>query len=504
MSLALSSAAANLRHASASVTSQTKIDDSLFAWLAQLWTRLRDGDYKILGIELLLENLTQCQSSSASESIRVSLNRLVYHAHLAGLEMFDILKLFRNSPRWAQSPLARRLGFSAEEAFEEDDQEELSNWSKLITSGHRPPVRSGHSSLVVGDTMFVFGGYNEGNCHNDIYAFDLIRHHWSHIETSNSISPDGRASHTWCASSDKTKIYLFGGSGPHWGQTNMGKLLQFNIREKSWSIVEAEGTHPPPGYGQSLCAINNKLYLFGGTSGHLYVNDLYVFDEATRTWKKEEMNGRRPSPRYKHQVAVIDNKMYVIGGGLYDPPKGPIDAYYLDVETMTWTELECKGNVPRSRIAHTIVQLTREPHRLIMFGGRDDSGTRRNEMSEFNTLTGEWTIYEDEPGQPDARDFHTAVMHEDQMFIFGGSNGVERNNDVHRYTVVHQPPTLLILAMQAIRMNAGFIPREEIEALPYELQIGVEHINPHVRSPYNTTWFMQLDEQKSAIRAPVM
>ena len=37
--------------------------------------------------------------------------------------------------------------------------------------------------------MYVFGGYNEGNCHNDIYAFDLIHHHWTHIETSNSISP---------------------------------------------------------------------------------------------------------------------------------------------------------------------------------------------------------------------------------------------------------------------------------------------------------------------------
>jgi hypothetical protein len=37
--------------------------------------------------------------------------------------------------------------------------------------------------------MYVFGGYNDGNCHNDIHAFDLIRHHWLHIETSNGISP---------------------------------------------------------------------------------------------------------------------------------------------------------------------------------------------------------------------------------------------------------------------------------------------------------------------------
>lgn len=36
----------------------------------------------------------------------------------------DLLKLFRNSPRWANSPLARRLGFSAELSYEEDDQGE--------------------------------------------------------------------------------------------------------------------------------------------------------------------------------------------------------------------------------------------------------------------------------------------------------------------------------------------------------------------------------------------
>lgn len=73
-------------------------------------------------------------------------------------------------------------------------------------------MRSGHSSLVgkssllllevqleaesdalvfiiVGDTMYIFGGYNEGNCHNDIYAFDLIRHHWKRIDPEVGILP---------------------------------------------------------------------------------------------------------------------------------------------------------------------------------------------------------------------------------------------------------------------------------------------------------------------------
>lgn len=346
--------------------------------------------------------------------------------------------------------------------------------------------------------MYVFGGYNDGNCHNDIYAFDLIRHHWTRIETSNGISPDGRASHAWCASTDKTKLYLFGGSGPHWGQTNMGKLLQFSIRDKNWTIVDAEGAHPPPGYGQSLCSINNKLYLFGGTSGHVYVNDLYVFDELTKVWRKVETAGKRPSPRYKHQIATVGNRMYVVGGGLYDPPKGPIDTFYLDVDTFTWHQLDCSGDVPKSRIAHTISQMSSDPTRLLMFGGRDDSGTRRNELSELNVETGVWRIFEPQEGcQPDARDFHSSVVHEDQLFVFGGSNGVERNNDVYRYTLMYQPPTLLILAMQTLRQNLTDVPLEAMEALPYELRVGVQNINPDVRSPYNTTWFA-LDDQKPA------
>ncbi|KAF1794488.1 Kelch-type beta propeller [Phytophthora cactorum] len=386
--------------------------------------------------------------------------------------MFDDLFKLLRSPRWVNSPIARRFGFGSELSYEEDELEDApSNWTKISTSGHRPPVRSGHSSLVVGDMMYVFGGYNDGNCHNDIYAFDLVRHHWLHIETSNGISPDGRASHALCTSTDNTKLYLFGGSGPHWGQTNMGKLLQFNIRDKNWTIVEAKGTQPPPGYGQSLCAINNKLYLFGGTSGHVYVNDLYVFDEVTKVWRKEETGGKRPSPRYKHQVATVGNRM-------------THRHYYLDVDTLEWHEVECGGDIPKSRIAHTISQLSSDPSRLIMFGGRDDSGSRQNELSELNLRTGEWRIYYNEEGfQPDARDFHTCVVHNDRIFVFGGSNGVERNNDVFRYTMTHQPSTLLILAMQVLHQNLDYIPKEDLEALPFELKIGVQNINPTSNVP---------------------
>lgn len=376
----------------------------------------------------------------------------------------------------------------------------------MRTSGYRPAVRSGHSSLVVGSTMYIFGGYNEGNCHNDIYEFDLLRHHWEQIDTISGITPgrcmhtecvdnltrfvDGRASHAWCASSDGRKLYLFGGSGPHWGQTNMGKLLQFDIKQRNWSIVETHGSNPPPGYGQSLCAINHKLYLFGGTSGHVYVNDLYIFDEIGKLWKKEETSGQRPSPRYKHQTIAVGNRMYLIGGGLYDPPKGPIDVYYLDVDCLIWYRVRSTGFVPRSRIAHTICKIERPLNtRILMFGGRDDSGSRSNELSEFDVETGNWRLILQQAGQPDPCDFHTAIMYEDQMFVFGGSNGLERNNDVYRYTAIHQPSTLTALSMVTLRHGPKPISQSQLKILPKELQLGVKYINQDVRVTENIIWY---------------
>ncbi|KAI9911365.1 hypothetical protein PsorP6_008704 [Peronosclerospora sorghi] len=471
----------------------------------------------------------------------------------------DLIKLLR-SPRWISSPIARRFGFGSELSFDEDAtgknklrESALNRYSLtraiIIYRRHtveldydfdfRPlPSRPQWSLfscwfvgilyfnlhqhlkltcllLAVGDVMYVFGGYNDGTCHNDIYAFDLIRHHWQHIETSNGISPGMislklqliaivsnafyiekmAALHTLGVRRRMKQSFTFlvdrglTGDKPTW----------FNVRDRSWKIVEATGDQPPPGYGQSLCALNNKLYLFGGTSGHVYVNDLYVFDEITNVWKKEETRGSRPSPRYKHQVAVVENRMYVIGGGLYEPPKGPIETHYLDVNTLEWNNVECSGNIPKSRIAHTISQLSSDPYRLIMFGGRDESGLRQNELSELNLRTAEWRIYYNEEGyQPDARDFHTSVVHNDRIFVFGGSNGVERSNDVFRFTMTHQPSTLTILAMQVLHQNIDSIPKEELDAMPIELQLGLKKINSDVECTYNLVWYDTGIQQKES------
>ncbi|KAG9409492.1 Kelch domain-containing protein 10 [Aphanomyces cochlioides] len=411
----------------------------------------------------------------------------------------DLLKLIKNSPRWAHSSLARRLGLSFSYGHPDDDFEldpvEETDWTKLQVSGTKPPVRSGHSSVVVNGVMYVFGGYNEGNCHNDLYAFNLVHHHWTKLEHKGGIVPDGRASHAWCASTDQTKLYLFGGSGPHWGQTNMGKLLQYCLVTHEWSVVPTSGTHPPPGYGQSLVAIDNKLYLFGGTSGHIYVNDMYVFDELQHTWTCMVTHGPKPSPRYKHQAVVVGSAMYIIGGGLYDPPKGNIDMFKYDTLTATWSPVTCQGDIPRSRIAHTVSFFapTASSPRFIMFGGRDESGIRMNELCQFDVDSSTWSRLEDDTNAPDARDFHTSTVWGSSIFVFGGSNGEERNSDVFRFAMQYDPPSLTVLAIQAVqeylRTNRALQRQYQDVCLPRELQMAIESLNANVRATTNDEWY---------------
>ena len=50
-------------------------------------------------------------------------------------------------------------------------------WEKLQASGSAPSVRFGHSTAVVGDVLYVFGGgsYSDGEetvYHNDLFTLD--------------------------------------------------------------------------------------------------------------------------------------------------------------------------------------------------------------------------------------------------------------------------------------------------------------------------------------------
>lgn len=51
-----------------------------------------------------------------------------------------------------------------------------------------PPARDGHSAVVVGDRMFLFGGFEEDlqRFSQETYVFDFLTNRWSEFNTTVS------------------------------------------------------------------------------------------------------------------------------------------------------------------------------------------------------------------------------------------------------------------------------------------------------------------------------
>ncbi|KAG8130740.1 putative Acyl-CoA-binding domain-containing protein, partial [Naja naja] len=55
-------------------------------------------------------------------------------------------------------------------------------WQKITTSGLAPQTLE-HSSAVVGENIFVYGGMENGKAVDDLYTFNTVSHCWTPVKT---------------------------------------------------------------------------------------------------------------------------------------------------------------------------------------------------------------------------------------------------------------------------------------------------------------------------------
>lgn len=144
-------------------------------------------------------------------------------------------------------------------------------WKRITPGGDSPPPRANHSSSVIKDKLYIFGGW-DGVCRlNDLYQYDTVANRWLEVKHQNP--PSARAG--MCMAAFEDKIYLFGGSGPQ--VTCYGDLQCYDPKENSWTVhilsdeVQARAGH-------SMTLIDTKLYIFGGSCGQLYFKDFFAIE----------------------------------------------------------------------------------------------------------------------------------------------------------------------------------------------------------------------------------
>ncbi|KAJ1825177.1 hypothetical protein GGH91_000831 [Coemansia sp. RSA 2671] len=313
-------------------------------------------------------------------------------------------------------------------------------WKQTKTWGCRPPKMRSQTLTVIGSQVFVFGGWNNTVCYNDVYVLDTETMFWSKMHTSGDEVPPCRA-HT--ATAVGSRLFVFGGGD---GTQYFADLYVLDTKSYVWTKARPAGVAPSPRRTHTCFHYNGYVYLFGGGDGHKALNDLWRVRaeptaQGTFEWEEVETKGGRPFPRGYHTSTLVGNQVVVFGGS--DGQECFGDTSLLNLDSMEWSHVSI--DPPLTRLAHsaTLVGMY-----LFVICGHDGADySSQVLMLKLDTLRWETrTIY---GSAPIPRGYHACALHDGRLFLHGGYNGQEVFDDMYvlelsSYSYLPQVPEFVI------------------------------------------------------------
>ncbi|KAH9892157.1 hypothetical protein F4778DRAFT_772887 [Xylariomycetidae sp. FL2044] len=136
------------------------------------------------------------------------------------------------------------------------------------TTGREPHPLVGATTTILGDKLYVFGGRilsrsRPAPLTSDLYELDLIRRHWTKLDTTGDIPPP-RYFHSMCALGD-TKMVCYGGMSPTSSQTIssqdqqpeitvMSDIYIYDVPTKKWTYIPSLDA-PQGRYAHCACIL---------------------------------------------------------------------------------------------------------------------------------------------------------------------------------------------------------------------------------------------------------
>ncbi|KAJ3773979.1 hypothetical protein FB446DRAFT_730682 [Lentinula raphanica] len=357
-------------------------------------------------------------------------------------------------------------------------------WSRAPVYGACPTrTMRGHTVTLVDTTAWVFGGCDDKETSRDIYCFDVETMQWSHPDTTGELPPPSRA-HT--ATLVDRKIYVFGG-GQSASYSDAVYILDTVTRKWTKPAVSGAirdpatgqviGSAPgPPGsggnahnnpdtngssspvssiiYGETPAPrrahtavyYNGRIWVFGGGNGMTALNDVWTLDVSKMIWERMNVRGRDsapgsedyhyggrgghntyspgsiPTPRGYHTANLVGNMMIVVGGS--DGKDCFAEIWCLNLDTLEWILLDLPES--HKRLAHTSTQVGS----YLFIQGGHNGGEYINDIRFFNLVN---LQYEHRPTAgfaPSPRGYHSAILADSRLWVFGGYNGSHAYDDV--------------------------------------------------------------------------
>ncbi|GIL71341.1 hypothetical protein Vretimale_2762 [Volvox reticuliferus] len=206
------------------------------------------------------------------------------------------------------------------------------------------------------------------------------------------------------------------------------------------SPATAVGPLPEPRAFHCAAAVDRRMYVFGGhvmsydsvlnKKRRRFFNDLWCLDTDTWTWQcvgpvpgpgviGMGPGAEAPSRRDMATLTRAGASCLLLFGGRLESGRVAGDAWVLDTNTHTWSQLRMPGPTPPPRKMHSAVYVT---NRVVIFGGERDTGL----LDDLWTLKGvdgaepaKWTQIKLRPAPP-GRFGHAMAACGSRLAVFGG------------------------------------------------------------------------------------
>jgi len=246
----------------------------------------------------------------------------------------------------------------------------------LPTTAEGPGPRVGHASLLVGNAFIVYGGDTKIEqtdvLDETLYLLNTSTRQWSRALPPGP-RPDGRYGHSLNILG--SKIYVFGGQVEGFFMNDLAAfdLNQLQMPNNRWEMLIENGDpeapqpakSPPPRTNHTIITFNDKMYLFGGTNGYQWFNDVWCYDPSSNSWAQLDCIGYIPVPREGHAAAIVDDVMYVFGGRTEEGTDlGDLAAFR--ISSRRWYTFQNMGPSPSPRSGHSMTAVGKT---IVVVGG---------------------------------------------------------------------------------------------------------------------------------------
>jgi hypothetical protein len=210
------------------------------------------------------------------------------------------------------------------------------------TTGREPHPLVGATTTILGDKLYVFGGRilsrSRPALTADLYELDLIRRHWTRLETTGDVPPP-RYFHSVCALGD-TKLVCYGGMSP------APAAVQTPVTAGSAQEAQPEV---------------------------VVMSDIYIYDAPSKVWTFIP-TPETPQGRYAHCATILPSS------ATFSSSNAPASALHHNPPGSTPNQGTIGVNIDGTGGAE-----------MVVVGGQDSANHYIEQISVFNFRSLKWT-----------------------------------------------------------------------------------------------------------------